>query len=252
LAVAAAAVLSGARSFAAIGEWAADASQQVLAALGVRRNRRSGGYVAPDEATIRRVLQAVDADALDEAVAAWLAGRGQPTAMRSRSTARPFAVPVTMAGSKAGPRIWWRRCRSEARTIRTASAAGVDFPHAAQVFRLRRDRRGLDGVRTSREIVYGITSRTPDRAGPAEIASHARGHWTIENRLHYVRDVTWGEGASQVPTGNAPRVMAGLRNLAVRTLRQVGAANIAKALRHNARSGHRPLELLGVNPIPIG
>jgi hypothetical protein len=74
--------------------------------------------------------------------------------------------------------------RTEARTIRTAPADGVDFPHAAQVFRLRRDRGGLDGVRTSKEIVYGITSLTPERAGPADIALYARGHWTIENRLH--------------------------------------------------------------------
>ena len=111
---------------------------------------------------------------------------------------------------------------------------------------MRRDRGGLDGARTSKEIVYGITSRPVYRAAPAQIAACARGHWSIENRLHYVRDVTFGEDDSQVRTGNAPRVMAGLRNLAISALRQAGAANIAKALRHNARNANRPLEVLGI------
>ena len=73
-------------------------------------------------------------------------------------------------------------------------------------------------------------------------------HPLSDNRLHHVRDVTFGEDDSQVRTGNAPRVMAGLRNLAISTLRNVGATNIAKALRHNARDAQRPLELLGLTP----
>jgi hypothetical protein len=60
--------------------------------------------------------------------------------------------------------------------------------------------------------------------------------------------VTFGEDDSQVRTGNAPRVMAGLRNLAISTLRTLGTTNIAKALRHNARDAPRPLELLGLAP----
>lgn len=131
--------------------------------------------------------------------------------------------------------------RTETRTIRTASAESIDFPHAAQIFRLRRDRGGLDGQHTSKEIVYGITSLPDHRAGPAHLAAYTRGHWTIENRLHYIRDLTWCEDASQVRTGNAPRVMAGLRNLATGVLRQSGITNIAEALRHNSRAYIRPL-----------
>jgi predicted transposase YbfD/YdcC len=142
--------------------------------------------------------------------------------------------------------------RIETRTIRVTTADGIDFPHAAQVFRLRRDRADLDGVRTSKEIAYGITSLPPTLAGPAQLNTITREHWTIENRLHYVRDVTWGEDASQVRTGNAPRVMAGLRNLAVSALRQAGTTNVAKALRHNARTFDRPLKLLGIHPIQTG
>jgi predicted transposase YbfD/YdcC len=75
LLTAVAAVLAGARSFAAIGEWAADAPPQVLGALGVRRDPLAGRFEPPGEATIRRVLEAVDADAFDAAVGPWLNGR---------------------------------------------------------------------------------------------------------------------------------------------------------------------------------
>ncbi|HKS45058.1 MAG TPA: ISAs1 family transposase [Amycolatopsis sp.] len=75
LLVTAAAVVAGSRSFVAIGEWAADAPQHVLATLGARWDRRRGRYRAPGEATLRRVLQAVDGDLLDTAIGAWLAGR---------------------------------------------------------------------------------------------------------------------------------------------------------------------------------
>jgi hypothetical protein len=70
-----AAVLAGARSFAAVGEWVADAPPQVLAALGVRRDPLAGRFEPPGEATIRRVLETVDAAALDAAVGSWLAAR---------------------------------------------------------------------------------------------------------------------------------------------------------------------------------
>lgn len=69
-------------------------------------------------------------------------------------------------------------------------------------------------------------------------------HWQIENRLHWVRDVTFDEDRSQVRTGQAPRVMAGLRNAAITLLRLDGHQNIAAALRHHARDTDRPINLL--------
>ena len=81
-----AAVLAGARSFAAIGEWVADAPPEVMAALGIMRDPLTGRFDPPDEATIRRVLEAVDADALDAAVGAWLA-----SAAAGQHRARPAA-----------------------------------------------------------------------------------------------------------------------------------------------------------------
>ena len=81
LAVAVAAVLAGARSLAAIGEWAADAPQPVLAALGARPDPLRGSYRPPGEATVRRVLGRVDPDALDQVIGRWLADQ-QPPAPR--------------------------------------------------------------------------------------------------------------------------------------------------------------------------
>lgn len=68
-----------------------------------------------------------------------------------------------------------------------------------------------------------------------------KAHWGIENRLHWVRDVSFDEDRSQVRTGHGPQVMAALRNLAITALRLAGITNIAQALRHHARDALRPL-----------
>jgi predicted transposase YbfD/YdcC len=102
LAVAVAAVLAGARSLAAIGEWAADAPQPVLAALGVRRHPLTGAWRPPAEATVRRVLARVDPDALDRAIGAWLAAQHPPPGPGppGRSPRRAVAVDgKTLRGS---------------------------------------------------------------------------------------------------------------------------------------------------------
>jgi predicted transposase YbfD/YdcC len=131
-----------------------------------------------------------------------------------------------------------RRAR---RTIKVALVpAWIEFDGAAQVAQLRRTvtRNGKKTV----EVVYLITS---DRnADPATLAAWVRGHWEIENRLHWVRDVTYQEDKSLVRTGNAPQVMASLRSLAISLLRIDGHANIAAANRHHARDPQRTLKLL--------
>lgn len=121
--------------------------------------------------------------------------------------------------------------RVERRTIRVAPADDSLFPGAVQAFRLRRDTAGLDGVWTGKEIVYGITSLPADLAGPAQLNHYERRHWVVEDRLHWVRDVTFGEDASQLRTGTAPRALAAFRNLAISALRLAGRANIAHARR---------------------
>ena len=131
--------------------------------------------------------------------------------------------------------------RRTRRTIRVALVpAWIEFASAAQVAQLRRTvtRNGKKTV----EVVYLITS---DRnADPATLAAWVRGHWEIENRLHWVRDVTYQEDKSLVRTGNAPRVMASTGSLAISLLRIDGHANIAAANRHHARDPQRTLKLL--------
>src|SRR5829696_5152812 len=97
LAVAVVAVLTGARSLAAIGEWASDALGQVLAALGVRRDL-TGAFRPPGEATVRRVLARIDADALDRAVGAWLAAQQPPPATPPSPLPRPWRQAVAVDG----------------------------------------------------------------------------------------------------------------------------------------------------------
>ena len=142
--------------------------------------------------------------------------------------------------------------RAEWRTLKvTAVAAGLGFPHAAQAIQIVRRRRPLNAKngtmwkkRWSTETVYAVTSLTATDASPAELADIIRGHWGIEDRLHWVRDLTYDEDRSQIRTGNGPRVMASLRNLAITILRLAGVANIAAALRHHARRPHRPLRTI--------
>jgi predicted transposase YbfD/YdcC len=138
--------------------------------------------------------------------------------------------------------------RTEHRTLHVLPApTAADFPFAAQVFRITRTRHV--GAKTETHTWYGITSLAPYQATPTQIADILRGHWHIENRLHYVRDVTYTEDHSHVRTANAPRTMATLRNLAISTHRLTGATNIAQALRRMTNDITRPLNLLGI-PTP--
>jgi predicted transposase YbfD/YdcC len=126
------------------------------------------------------------------------------------------------------------------------------FPHAAQVIQVTRKRTvGVPHASTRRRrrqsvTVSAITSLTFAQASPARLADLLRGHWAIENGLHYVRDVTFSEDASQIRTGTAPQVMATLRNLAIGALSRAGPVNLAAALRHHARDPKRPLVTLGI------
>jgi predicted transposase YbfD/YdcC len=102
--------------------------------------------------------------------------------------------------------------------------------------------------KTTAIAVLGITSLHAARANAPQIATHVRQHWTIENKLHYVRDVTYSEDASHTRTHNGPRVMASFRNLAISALRLAGKTNIAAALRQASRDFTRPLQLLRLHP----
>ncbi|MGX6740329.1 transposase, partial [Streptomyces xantholiticus] len=107
-------------------------------------------------------------------------------------------------------------------------------------------RRELSTGKLTIERVYVITSLDAFDATPTQLATWIRGHWGIENLLHHVRDRTFREDDSKVRTGQLPRTMAGLRNLAISVFRQNGQTNIAAALRRTSRDYHRPLSTLGL------
>jgi predicted transposase YbfD/YdcC len=135
--------------------------------------------------------------------------------------------------------------RAEIRRLQATTVAGLDFPHATQAIRLTRRVRSLHNHRWRTVTVYAITNLHAAQASPARLADWIRGHWGIE-ALHHIRDTTYAEDASQTRTGNAPRVMASLRNLAIGILRAHGHRNIAAALRRNNRDATRVLPLLGI------
>jgi predicted transposase YbfD/YdcC len=123
----------------------------------------------------------------------------------------------------------------------------MGWPDVQQVFEIVRIRQ-VKGKAATREVVYGFTSLAPQQAGPAELLAASRGHWGIENELHGVRDGTLGEDRCRVRTGQSPRVLASLRNLAVHVLTQQVRSktyrNRAEACRHNHAQPEVPLRLL--------
>ncbi len=323
------AVLAGARSLVAISEWATEVDRIALSRHGIDPH-----VVLPSESTIRRTLAVVDADGLDQRMAAWMATRvGQVAGRRviavdgktMRGARRDGHAPqlvaaldhgtgavlgqlavaatsneipalrdllasmditgavitadaihcqretathitdrgghylLTVKGNQPALRerlknLPWKQVpavstvttshgRRVRRTVKTLEAPGwVDFPGAAQVTQIRRTRT-VNG-RKHIEVVYAICSLPMTAAQPAAIAAWIQGHWGIENRLHWIRDVVFDEDRHQLRAGNGPQVMATLRNMAISVHRLTGRQQIAAALRHHSRDTRRPIELL--------
>ncbi|MFJ2095335.1 ISAs1 family transposase [Streptomyces sp. NPDC087901] len=346
LCAAVSAVLTGARSLLAISEWITDAPQHVLGVLGFAADPLTGLRPVPHAATVRRLLQRVDGDALDAAISAYLQARtpapvepdaqerpvrrviavdgkvvrgsrtqtaaaihllaamdhhGVVLAQRqvaSKSNEIPSFAPLldglelentvvtadalhtqhdhgaylTRRGAyyvavvkKNHPGLYaqvtglpWNDVplghrtrdhahhRDEVRRLKAAAFSHLDYPAARQAIQVVRWRSDLSTRKLTIERVYLITSLSVFDATCTELATWIRGHWGIENLLHHVRDRTFREDDSKVPTGTLPRAMASLRNLAISVFRQDGQTNIAAALRHTGRDHHRPLRALGI------
>ncbi|MEV7190150.1 ISAs1 family transposase [Kitasatospora sp. NPDC093102] len=335
LLVAASAVVAGARSYAAIGQWSANAPQHALARLGARLVGALGVRVAPSAATIRRVIALVcpgglaDLTGADPLGSDSIAVDGKATRGSRNGTSPAAHLLAAMTGDgrtvtqlrvsdktneitcftallepydltgitvtadalhtqrahvrflveekkahyllvvKANQPELHRRLRSlpwkdvtarrydretghgrkETRATRalTVTDLGLDFPHAVQAARILRYRTDLKTGAVSRQTIYAITDLSSHQASPQRLGQLARSQWTIENRLHYVRDTTFAEDASKIRTGHGPENMATLRNLAINTLRQHGHRNIAAGLRHASYEPFsRPLDLLGI------
>jgi len=112
-----------------------------------------------------------------------------------------------------------------------ALKASVTFPHVQQVFCIEREVTYLKKGLTTVEAVYGVTSQAPEKAGPEKILAQNRKHWSVENKQHYVLDVTFDEDRSQIRSLNGPMVMTCLRRYAISLLRMKGITNIAQAFR---------------------
>ncbi|MCX5061398.1 ISAs1 family transposase [Streptomyces sp. NBC_00452] len=335
LLVAASAVLAGARSFRAIGQWAAAAPQHTLDRLGARAVSAFGVCLAPSTSTIRRVVGTVcpgglaDLTGADPAGTDTLAVDGKTVrgSRRGDTPAAHLLAAVTATGRtvtqvrvpdktneitcfaallaqfdlegvvvtadalhtqraharflveekkahyllvvKANQPALHRTLRSlpwtqvtarhyqrgsghgrrETRVTRTLTVTdlGLDFPYAVQASKITRYRTDLrTGLRT-RQTVYALTDMTHQQASPQRTGELARSQWTIENRLHFVRDPAFAEDASKIRTGHGPANMATLRNLAINTLRDHGHTSIAAGLRHVSYEPFtRPLDLLSI------
>lgn len=123
-------------------------------------------------------------------------------------------------------------------------ATGIEFPHAAQLGCIRRDVLGLDGIAISKEFALIITSSPAAHTSPADLHTHVRQHWGIENKSHYVRDTTWHEDHHQAWVGNGPQTMAALRNLAAGLFHLNGLHKIKEATEAICRDRNRALPLL--------
>lgn len=130
--------------------------------------------------------------------------------------------------------------RREKRTIWTSTELNdyLDWPGVAQVFRIERVIWHEKHHGYSRQIVYGLTSLSPERASPKKLLSLVRQYWGIETGLHYRRDVTLKEDATRLTLGKAGHTMAILNNAIVSLCLQNGYTNLAQARRlFSARPG---------------
>ena len=167
----------------------------------------------------------ITADALhcQRDTAEYITGRGahyiltvkdnQPT-LRKKLKSLPWKqIPVLDRKTEHG------HGRTTTRTLKAAEIAeGIGFPGAVQVLQLTRTATDDKTGKKHTEVLYAVTSLSVADAKPAQIAAWLRGHWAIENRLHWVRDVTYSEDHSQIRTEGGPQVMATLRNTGISIL----------------------------------
>ena len=164
------------------------------------------------------------------------------------------SVPVQQVTEEKG------HGRRERRTIQVLDAPAHitrRFPHARQValieryvtrtVRVRKGKRWVRKQVKSAVAAFIITSLDAREAAPVHLAGYVRGHWTIENKVHWVRDVTFREDSPQVRTGPKPRTMATLRNLAIGLIRQAGYTKIAATIRQIRYDTALLLGILGLS-----
>ncbi|MGW2207385.1 ISAs1 family transposase [Streptomyces sp. NPDC001774] len=277
---AACAVAAGARSYAAVGHWLRRAPQDPLARLGFPVRGALGVRPAASVDTVCRVIAQLripgktsEVPCLRELLSlldiegAWITADALHT---QRETAR-FLVEGKKAHSLLTVklnqpalhdrcrRLPWEKAtakyydrteghgRKETRVIQVLTVSHLDFPHARQAARVIRHRTDKATGRRTRETVYVITDLSSRQAKPQNIALALRGHWHIENKIHYVRDILWDEDRSRIRTGHGPENMATLRNTTLNRLRASDATSMTEAVRDlSYQPFTAPLDLLGI------
>ncbi len=162
----------------------------------------------------------------------------------------PWLVHEQKANYRRFTKVEKGHGRLEKRTLESSPALReymqeyLHWPGGEQVMRRTCRRVILSTGEISEEVKYGVTSLRWEEANAAELERLWRGHWTIENRVHHVRDVTMGEDANQMRVGNAPQVLAALRNAILNLIRKKGWTNIADGIRHYGAFAHRALALV--------
>lgn len=145
--------------------------------------------------------------------------------------------------------------RLEYRSLEVTGApqTWIDWPGAKQILRRTCKRINLRSGKSTLAVYHGLTSLSAALAGPADLERLWREHWTIENRVHYVRDVSMGEDACQVRSGNAPRSLAILRNILLNALRSGPWRTIPAAHRALAADVSAAISFLAdyLRPAPI-
>ncbi|EFH83823.1 ISAs1 family transposase [Ktedonobacter racemifer] len=139
------------------------------------------------------------------------------------------------------------RGRIEKRSIRVSTEMNsylADWPLIEQVAELTRTVTVRKTGKTSHEVVYLITPLTALEASPQRLLALVRGHWSIENSSHYVRDMTFGEDRSRLRSGQAPQILATFRNLAITLIHRQGSSQIAATRRHFASHPHLAFRFL--------
>lgn len=158
-----------------------------------------------------------------------------------------FADPVASRGVAQETRLHGGRI--EQRTLyASAELVGYsDWPGLAQALCMERRVTAKATGETRCETAYALTSLAPAAASPAQLLVLWREHWHIENKLHWVRDVTFAEDRSTVRAGTIPQALAALRNTAIGAHRLAGATNIAAACRRCAAQPVLAFAALGLS-----
>ncbi len=128
--------------------------------------------------------------------------------------------------------------RIETRKIWTTTELNtyLNFPYVGQAFVVERESIDKKTGKHSREIAFGITSRTPEQADPRRVLATNRGHWSIENSCHYIIDWNYDEDRSRIRTGNGPENITRLRRFAISIIKLKGARSVAQEMRQLSRN----------------